>query len=151
MSAKMRAVRIVSASNVSKDDLCRRLIQKGEDPYQAQEAVQWMSDLKLVDDRQTAEQIVSRCIARGYGLSKAKQVLYEKRIPKQYWQEALADYPDQHEKILAFLRTHLTSESDERQRKRAIDALVRRGHSYGQIRNAMRVLDFDETPEDYNG
>ncbi|MBQ5657382.1 MAG: hypothetical protein IIV14_08140, partial [Bacteroidaceae bacterium] len=60
MSAKMRAVRIVSASSVSKDDLCRRLIQKGEDPLQAHEAVQWMEDLNLVDDRQTAEQIVNR-------------------------------------------------------------------------------------------
>ena len=105
MSAKMRAVRIVSASNVSKDDLCQRLIRKGEDPKQAQEAVQWMSDLNLVDDRQTAEQIVSRCISRGYGLAKAKQMLYEKRIPKSYWQEALEDYPDQTAKIIEFLMT----------------------------------------------
>lgn len=151
MSAKMRAVRIVSASSVSKDDLCQRLIRKGEDPQQAREAVQWMSDLNLVDDRQTAEQIVSRCVARGYGLVKAKQMLYEKRIPKQYWQAVLDDYPDQTEKIVGFLRSRLTSESDERDRKRAIDALVRRGHSYAQIRNALRVLDFDEIPEDYYG
>lgn len=151
MSAKMRAVRIVSASSVSKDDLCQRLIRKGEDPQQAQEAVQWMSDLNLVDDRQTAEQIVSRCIARGYGLAKAKQMLYEKRIPKQYWQDVLEDYPDQTEKILAFLRTRLHSDAEVRDRKRAIDALVRRGHSYAQIRNAMRLLDLDEIPEDYYG
>ena len=125
-----------------------RLIRKGEDPRQAQEAVQWMSDLNLVDDRQTAEQIVSRCVARGYGLVKAKQMLYEKRIPKRYWQEVLEDYPDQTEKILEFLRSRLTSDADERARKRAIDALVRRGHSYAQIRNAMRLLDFKEIPED---
>lgn len=147
MSAKMRAVRIVSASSVSKDDLCRRLIQKGEDPKQAHEAVQWMSDLNLVDDRQTAEQIVRRCIARSYGLAKAKQMLYEKRIPKQYWQEALEEYPDQTEKIKVFLQSRLSPTSDERDKKRAIDALIRRGHSYAQIRNAMRMLDFDEIPE----
>ena len=151
MSAKMRAVRIVSASSVSKDDLCQRLIRKGEDPLQAQEAVQWMSDLNLVDDRQTAEQIVSRCVSRGYGLAKAKQMLYEKRIPKQYWQEVLEDYPDQTEKILIFLRSRLHANSDERDRKRAIDALIRRGHNYAQIRSAMRLLDFDEYPEDYYG
>lgn len=151
MSAKMRAVRIVSASSVSKDDLRQRLIRKGEDPLQAQEAVQWMADLNLVDDRQTAEQIVSRCVSRGYGLTKAKQMLYEKRIPKQYWQEALENYPDQTEKILEFLRSRLNSDSDERQKKRAMDALVRRGHSYTQIRNAMRQLDFEEFPEEYYG
>ena len=151
MSAKMRAVRIVSASSVSKDDLRMRLIRKGEDPGQAEEAVEWMVDLKLVDDRQTAEQIVSRCIARGYGQSRAKQILYEKRIPKQYWREVLEDYPDMTEKILEFLRSRLTSDSDQRAVKRAIDALLRRGHSYAQIRSAMRLLDFDEIPEDNYG
>ena len=151
MSAKMRAVRIVSAASVSKDDLCRRLVQKGEDPAQAREAVQWMSALHLVDDRQTAEQIVNRCAVRGYGLAKAKQMLYEKRIPKQYWQEVLEDYPDQTEKIVEFLRSRLTSDSDERTRKRATDALIRRGHSYSQIRNAMRQLEFDDIPEDHYG
>lgn len=151
MSAKMRAVRIVSASSVSKDDLHQRLIRKGEDPQQALEAVQWMSDLNLVDDRQTAEQIVSRCVARGYGLAKAKQTLYEKRIPKQYWQEALENYPDQTDKIVAFLRGRLGNDADERERKRAIDALVRRGHSYSQVRSALRLLDLDEIPEEYYG
>ena len=58
MSAKMRAVRIVSASAVSKRDLQQRLIQKGEDPDQAKAAVKWMEDLSLVDDRKTAQQIV---------------------------------------------------------------------------------------------
>lgn len=147
MSAKMRAVRIVSATSVSEDDLCRRLIQKGEDPRQAKEAVQWMSDLNLIDDRQTAEQIVSRCIARGYGLARAKQMLFEKRIPKHYWQEALQDYPDQSQKIEQFLRSRLTAESDDREVKRAVDALVRRGHSYAQIQKVMRQLDYDEIPE----
>ena len=44
MSAKMRAVRIVSAASVSKRDLEERLVRKGEDPDQAREAVQWMED-----------------------------------------------------------------------------------------------------------
>ena len=148
MSAKMRAVRIVSASSVSKDDLRQRLIRKGETPRQAQEAVDWMSDLNLVDDRQTAEQIVSRCIARGYGLARAKQMLYEKKIPQSYWQEALEDYPDQEDKILEFLRARLGPGSDEREKKRVVDALLRRGHRYSLISKALRQLDFDEFPED---
>ena len=150
MSAKMRAIRIVSASSVSKDDLRQRLIRKGEDSLQAQEAVQWMADLNLVDDRQTAEQIVSRCVSRGYGLTKAKQMLYEKRIPKQYWQEALENYPDQTEKILEFLRSRLKNGLDEKEVRRATDALLRRGHSYQEIRRAMQQMDFDDDfREDY--
>ena len=147
MSAKMRAVRIVSASSVSKRDLEERLVRKGEDPEQAKEAVQWMEDLHLVDDRNTAEQVVHSCISKGYGLQRAKQALYEKRIPKQYWDEALQDYPDQWEKIEAFLRSRLDADSDQKQIKKAIDALIRRGHSYGTIRQVLNDLSFDS--EDY--
>ena len=143
MSAKMRAVRIVSASSVSKRSLEERLVRKGEDPAQAKEAVQWMSDLNLLDDRDTAEQVVRSCIAKGYGLARAKQALYEKRIPKSYWEDALTDYPDQAEKIEAFLRSRLDDQSDQKEVKRAIDALIRRGHSYGTIRRVLNDLSFD--------
>ena len=68
MSAKMRAVRIVAASAVSKKDLQHRLVQKGEDPQQAAQAVAWMEELRLVDDAETARQVISRCIAKGYGV-----------------------------------------------------------------------------------
>ena len=103
--------------------------------------------MDLVDDRKTAEQIVHRCISKGYGLQRAKQALYEKRIPKEYWAEALADYPDQSEKIEAFLRARLDEDSDQKQIKKAIDALIRRGHSYGTIRTVLNGLSFDT--EDY--
>ena len=146
-SAKMRAVRIVSASSVSKKDLEQRLVRKGEDPEQAKEAVRWMEELHLVNDRNTAEQVVHSCISKGYGLQRAKQALYEKRIPKQYWEEALADYPDQWEKIESFLRSRLDETSDEKQKKKAIDALLRRGHSYSVIRQVLNELSFDT--EDY--
>ena len=143
MSAKMRAVRIVSVASVSRRDLEARLVRKGEDPQQAKEAVAWMEDLHLVDDRATAEQVVSSCISKGYGLARAKQALYEKRIPKEYWDEALADYPDQTEKITAFLKSRLVADSDEKQVRRAVDALIRRGHNYGTIRRALDALSFD--------
>ena len=150
MSAKMRAVRIVSASSVSKRDLEERLVRKGEDPDQAKQAVQWMEDLHLVNDRNTAEQVVHSCISKGYGLQRAKQALYEKRIPKEYWDEALEDYPDQMDRILSFLRSRLDEDSDDREVKKAIDALLRRGHSYGTIREALRniSLDSDEFMEE---
>ena len=144
MSAKMRAVRIVSASGVSKKDLEQRLIHKGEDPEQARQAVRWLEELDLVDDRKTAEAIVSRCISKGYGLARAKQALYEKRIPKEHWQAALQDYPHQTEAIVAFLRLRLQGEFTEKDLHKAMDALLRRGHSYSQIRKGLEILSLDE-------
>lgn len=150
MSAKMRAVRIVAATNVSKRDLEQRLIHKGEDPKQAKDAVNWMSDMELVDDRRTAEQIVNRCIQKGYGLSRAKQMLYQKQIPKSYWDEVLADYPEQTDAIVSFLRVRLGDEWDDRDVRKAIDALIRRGHNYSEIRKGLEQLamDTDEFPEE---
>ena len=149
MSAKMRAVRIVSASSVSKGDLEQRLVRKGEDPAQAKAAVAWMEDLELIDDRKTAEQIVSRCASKGYGLSRAKQALYEKRIPKQYWEEALADYPEQSDDILSVLRSRIHDPKDQKQIQKAIDAALRRGHSYGSVRRALNDLSLHF--EDFEG
>lgn len=137
MSAKMRAVRIVSATSVSKSDLEHRLVQKGETANDAKQAVVWMADLGLLDDQKTAESVVQRCISKGYGLARAKQALYEKRIPKELWDSVLTDYPDQNEKILAFLQSRLGSSWDEKDLRRATDALLRRGHSYQKIRRAL--------------
>ncbi len=150
MSAKMRAVRIVSATSVSERDLEQRLVRKGEDPEQARQAVEWMAQLSLIDDRRTAEQIVSRCISKGYGLSRAKQALYEKRIPRQYWQEALADYPDQTEAIVTFLAQRLGADWTDKDLRRATDALLRRGHSYPDIRRGLEQLSLQaDITEDY--
>lgn len=150
MSAKMRAVRIVAASNVSKTDLEQRLVRKGESKTSAREAVQWMEDLNLVDDVETAHQLVQQCIRKGYGKMRAKQALYEKQIPKDLWEDALADYPDMTDTIMAYLRSHLQDAEDPKQKKKAVDALLRRGHTYSQIARALRNLDLDtdEFPEE---
>ena len=145
MSAKMRAVRIVSASGVTKADLERRLVQKGEKKQDAHQAVAWLDELDILDDGNVAQQVVQKCISKGYGLSRAKQALYEKRVPKVYWEEALADYPDQTEKIIAFLQNRLKDVRDEKQLRRVTDALLRRGHSYQEIRKALnQIADFQE-------
>ena len=143
MSAKMRAVRIVSATGVTQRDLEQRLVHKGEDPEQAKEAVRWMAELDLLDDREVARNVVQKCINRGYGPARAKQMLYEKKVPRQYWEEVLADYPDMEESIADFLRSKLGADPDEKDKKRAIDAALRRGHSYGSVRRAMSSLSLD--------
>lgn len=143
MSAKMRAVRIIAASSVSKRDLEQRLVHKGEDPDHARQAVAWLEEKDLVNDRETALQVVRSCAGKGYGIARAKQALYEKRIPKEYWQEALADYPDQSDRIDAFLRSRLEVGCDQKDIQRAVAALVRRGHTYGQIRESLERLSLE--------
>ena len=145
MSARMRAVRIISASSVSKKDLEQRLIHKGEDVQHAKQAVAWMSEMDLLDDGKTAEQVVHRCISRGYGINRAKQMLYEKRVPKALWAEALAQIPPLGDAIDSFLQRRFKGKTPDRAEcKRAADALLRRGHRWSEIKLALERYAPDE-------
>ena len=137
-SARERAVRIVSAASVTKTELQRRLVQKGETEEHAEEAVAWLSELHLLDDRQTAAQIVRSGAARGYGAARIRQMLYEKRVPKELWDEALEQLPPQDDAIDLFLQRRFRGKTPDRTEiKRATDALLRRGHSWEDIRRAL--------------
>ena len=137
-SARERAVRIVSAASVTKTELQRRLVQKGETEEHAEEAVAWLSELHLLDDSQTAAQIVRSGAARGYGAARIRQMLYEKRVPKELWDEALEQLPPQDDAIDIFLQRRFRGKTPDRTEiKRATDALLRRGHSWEDIRRAL--------------
>lgn len=150
VSARMRAVRIVSATSVSAGDLEDRLRRKGEDPGDAKAAVEWMRELDFVDDLSTARQLVHRGLAKGYGINRLRQMLYEKKIPKSFWDEALADMPEPDEAIDRFLDQHGGWETDGKERKRIIDALLRRGHLWPDIRRCLnrRGQELDYEPEE---
>lgn len=150
VSAKMRAVRIVSASTVSARDLESRLRHKGENPEDAREAVAWMQELQLVDDLDTAKQLVRRGVSRGYGKNRLRQMLYEKQIPKELWEEALAQAPEPDLAITRFLDQRLGPEPDRKELKKTIDALLRRGYAWQDIRRVLsrRGEDVDGEPEE---
>ena len=138
-SAKNRAVRMVAAGSVSKSELRQRLLHKGERPEDAEQAVAWLDDLKLLNDAETAKELVQRAVRKGYGPARIRQILYEKRIPKQYWEQAMQDLPAMDDAIDAFLANRFRgADPDEKTVKRAVDAALRRGHSYADIRAALR-------------
>lgn len=138
VSAKERAVRIISAADVSKADLQRRLTEKGETPEDAKNAVAWLTEMHLLDDSRVAMQIVERGVSRGYGKNRIKQMLYEKKVPKEYWDAALANVPEMGDEIDRFLQQKLKgTEPDRKELDRVIAALVRRGHSWSDIQSAL--------------
>ena len=122
-SARNRAVRIVSSTSISEKSLKQRLIQRGENPENAQEAVDWLRELGALDDEGMARQVVDRCVQKGYGKARIQQELYHKGIPKQYWEDALSRFRG--------------VELDQKTIKRAADALYRRGHSWEAISAAL--------------
>jgi len=128
------------------------LTQKGETAQDAKAAVQWLSDLELLDDAKTAEQLVRSAVHKGYGKARVRQILYEKRIPEEFWEDALAQMPDMDDAIDRFLNQRLKGrDPDQKELKRTIDALLRRGHGWSDIRAGLRrysdSLDLEEQYE----
>ena len=148
-SCKERAVRILTASGLSKKELQKRLVQKGESEEDAEAAVAWLEELHLIDDLETAKQLVRSACLRGYGAARAKSILYEKGIPKELWEEL----PEMDGAIDTFLRRKLDGRTlDAKQIKKTVDALLRRGHSYHDIQAGLRryeaSLSLEQTQED---
>ncbi len=152
-SAKARAVRIVAAAGVSEKELQKRLVQKGEDKQDAEEAVGWLKELRLLDDRETARQLAASAVSKGYGQARVKNILYEKGIPQEYWADALDTVPEMDDAIDRFLaRRWQGADPDEKEVKKAVDALIRRGHSWKDIQSGLRRyradLELEENLED---
>ena len=137
-SAKDRAVRIVSTTAISERELKRRLVRRGEQAEDAGEAVEWLRELGALDDEAMARRTVQRCVDKGYGRDRIRQELYRKGIPRQYWEEALADLPDMSEAIDRFVAQRLRGkEPDQKELNRLIAALQRRGHGWEAIHAAL--------------
>lgn len=143
-SARERAVRILTASAVSERELEKRLLQKGTLPADAADAVAWLKEHRFLDDAATSAQLVDSAVRKGYGRARVKNILYEKGIPKDLWDEALARIPAMDDAIDRFLAAKLRGRTaDEKTIKKIIDALLRRGFSYGEIRDALRRYEAD--------
>lgn len=98
----------------------------------------------LLDDEAAARQIVRSGTAKGYGAARIRQMLYAKHIPRELWDEALAELPEQDDAIDAFLQKRFRGrQPDCTEIRRAADALLRRGHAWGDIRRALERYDPD--------
>lgn len=141
-ASKARALRILGNRNYSANEMVRRLTAKGETQTTAEETARWLEDIGAINDEQYAEGIVAHYSAKGYGLSKIKDELYRRGIPRGMWEHALAALSDEDGAAYDFLSNKLRGSRDETDVRRAMDALYRRGFSYEQARTAAnRYID----------
>ena len=138
VATKQRALRIIGTRSFSSQELYDRLLEKGEDPHHSASAVAWLCELHLLDDAEYAGMVARHYAQKGYGLARIKQEFYRRKVPSEYWEDALASLPDAEEKIDRLLRSKLRSETPDRaELKKATDALYRRGFSWEEIRAAL--------------
>ena len=135
---KDRAMRLMGLRPMSQRELYDRLVEKGESEGNAAETVAWLISLGLLDDAAYAAMVVRHNAAKGYGPRRIRDELYRHKVPRQLWDEALEELPEQDDKIDRLLRSKLRSEHPDRTEiKKATDALLRRGFSWEDIRAAL--------------
>ena len=132
--AKARALRIINARPMSREELRKRLVEKGETPENAEECAEWLCQMGLINDAEYAGSVVRHYAAKGYGASRIKQELRRHGVSRELWDEAMEQMPEQDEYLARFLRSRLSDPGDRAQVKKVSDALFRRGYSWDQIK-----------------
>ena len=139
--SRVKAARLASGRMLSRKELTDRLNRKGIDPDTAEETADWLEELGAVDDAAYAGVIARHYGGMGYGAARVRQDLQKRGIPRELWDDALAQLPDSAGAIDAFLRSKLKGKAPDRATlKKLSDALLRRGFSWQDIRPALNRL-----------
>lgn len=142
--AKSRALRIINTRPMSRAEMYKRLIEKGETPENAEHCADWLCEMGLINDRSYAGSVVRHYAAKGYGITRIRMELNRHGISRELWDEALEEMPEQDDKIERFLRSRLTDPNDRAQVKKVSDALYRRGYTWDQIKHALNNFNSQE-------
>ncbi|NLY30751.1 MAG: regulatory protein RecX [Firmicutes bacterium] len=141
-------------SSAEMDGYLRR---KGFEPHIREEVLDWLRELKYIDDLQFARDwIQNRTRTNPMGERRLIQELREKGLPKEVIQEAVEEFRnsvDERELALkaAAGRVRVYAGNDTETAKRKLAAyLLRRGFSSGDVRNAVEQVLREEQEEHLN-
>ena len=144
---RKRAADLLIQRPLSSGLLEEKLTAWGGTPQQARETVNWLLDIGLLDDGEYAKAVARHYQRKGYGLYKIKDELCRRKVPREYWEDALAELDEFDEIKDRLLAARLEDPTDRKQLKKASDALARRGFSWSQISEALNRYrcDWDES------
>ena len=147
-NVKATAADLIGKRAMSRASLEKKLKEKGASEADARYAAEWLEAIGAINDADYAALLVRHCADLGYGPARVREKLYEKGVPRELWDEALDQLPDNGEQIDRFLQGKLRGRTpDEKEKKRLTDALLRRGYSWGDVKAAWNRLG-SETRED---
>ena len=156
-----RAVELLSARPMSRKELvdklsapARRRRKPGEDAPEsdpkalaqereslrrgAEKAADRLEELGLLNDGEYARTVVRHYSAKGYGVRKLRDELYRRGVPREFWEDALAELEPDTSGIDRLLAQKLRGAEPTRENlKRASDYLARRGFGWEEISAAI--------------
>ena len=147
--ARASALRILGERNLSVREITDKLTAKGVDETTARETARWLEDIGAVNDAEYASLIVRHYAAKGYGLSRIRNELYRRGIPRELWEDALTELSGTEDAAYRLLRAKLggREKPDRAQLKKATDVLFRRGFTWDEIKSAVERYE-NETGDD---
>ncbi len=149
MSAKARALELLGRRAMSRRELTDKLTERGVSDGDAQAAADYLTGLGYLDDAQYAATLTRHYAQKGYGKARIRQELYRRGVPKELWDDALSEMPEDTGAIDALIDRRLRGEKpDKKELKRLTDMLLRRGFSWDEIRSALSRYDFSEGYDD---
>ena len=135
---KEKALSLLARKPQSRAELGRKLEQWGAGKEEREAICGRLEELGYLNDGQYAALVARHYSARGYGEKKIRDELYRRGVPRDLWDEALAQAEDPADAIDAFLTKRLAGRTPDRQElKKASDALARRGYSWSDIREGL--------------
>lgn len=137
---KATAADLIGRRAMSRANLEQKLQEKGASEAEARYAAEWLEAIGAIDDADYAALLANHCARQGYGPQRVKQKLFEKGVPRDLWDDALATLPDPAEAIDDYLRSKRRGELDEKEKKRLSDGLLRRGFAWSDIRAGLNRL-----------
>ena len=103
----------------------------------AEETADWLERLGVINDEEYAKMTARHYAARGYGEGRVRDELYRRGVPKDFWDDALAEMETPDEKIDKLVASKLRGADDEKTVQKAAAMLLRRGFKWEQVRSAL--------------
>lgn len=136
-----KAVELLSRRDHSKGELLTKLRQKGFSEG-AEEAVEKLEEYGYVDDYRFAK-MFSGELARlkKYGKSRIKQELYKKGVSRDIIDSVLEEIEFDSESLVSVIEKKYFRNLDSvKGVKKTVNALLRMGYSYSEIKEALNVV-----------
>ena len=133
-----RALELLSHRPMSRRELEKKLLEKGEDEDAAQFSLDWLEERGYLNDGDYAARVARHYGAKGYGAGRIRAELSRRGVPREYWDEALQEAPAPDDKLDKLISAKLRDPSDRDAVRRLSASLARRGYSWEEIRSALR-------------
>ena len=141
---KEKTLDLLTRKPMSRKELERKLAEWEAGEEEIISICARMEELGFLNDGAYAVQVVRHYSQKGCGEHKLRDELYRRGVPRDLWEDALAQAADPAEAIEAFLRKKLAGKMpDRKELKKVSDALARRGYGWEEISAALRRFGAD--------